>query len=137
MLRVGLIVNPIAGLGGAVALKGSDSVETQRLARTRGATPRVVERVRAALAPLRDRLGEFAFLAWGGAMGADALRESGIEARVVGQPATPSSAADTRAAAQELAKQPVDVLLFAGGDGTARDLASVLPLGVPVIGIPS
>jgi predicted polyphosphate/ATP-dependent NAD kinase len=137
MLRVGLIVNPVAGLGGTAALKGSDGAETQRLALARGATSRVDERVRAALAPLRDRLREFEFSTWGGAMGAGVLRACSIESRVIGMPANPSSATDTRAAGRALANERIDVLLFAGGDGTARDLAAVLPLGTPVIGIPS
>jgi len=137
MLRVGLIVNPIAGLGGTVALRGSDGADTQRAALERGATPRAAERVRAALAPLRDRLGDLEFVAWGGSMGEDVLRSIGIAARVLGEPAVPSTAADTCAAARAMTYAGVDVLLFAGGDGTARDLASTLPLGVPVIGIPS
>ena len=137
MLRVGLIVNPVAGLGGAVALKGSDGVDTQRLALARGAVPRAVERVEAALAPLQGRLGELEFVAWGGAMGADVLRSLAIGARVLGEPADPPTSADTRAAARAMLDDGVDVLLFAGGDGTARDLAATLPLGLPVIGIPS
>jgi len=137
MLRVGLIVNPIAGLGGTAALHGSDGTDTQRVALDRGATPRVAQRVQAALAPLRDRLGDFEFFAWGDAMGADVLQAFGVAARVLGEPAVPSTPADTCAAARAMAEAGVDVLLFAGGDGTARDLASTLPLGVPVIGIPS
>ena len=137
MLRVGLLVNPVAGLGGAAALKGSDGAETQRVARQRGAVPQVRARVVAALAPLRNRLGEFEFSTWGGAMGADILQSISIAARVVGEPADPSTAADSRAAARALRDAGIDVLLFAGGDGTARDLASTLPLGLPVIGIPS
>jgi len=137
VLRVGLIVNPVAGLGGTAALKGSDGVATQRMARERGAVPQANARVVAALAPLRDRVAEFEFSTWGGAMGADVLRSVGIAARVDGQPADPSTAADTRAAARALCDVGIDVLLFAGGDGTARDLASTLPLGMPVIGIPS
>ena len=137
MLRIGLIVNPIAGLGGTVALKGSDGLDTQNLALARGATSRVAERVQAALAPLGERSSQLEFAVWGGAMGADVLRSIGIVARVLGEPAVPSTSADTCAAARAMAQAGVDVLLFAGGDGTARDLASTLPLGVPVIGIPS
>jgi predicted polyphosphate/ATP-dependent NAD kinase len=137
MLRVGIIINPIAGLGGSVALKGSDGAETQHLALARGATPRQAERVRAAFAPLLDRLHELELLIWGGSMGADALRDLGAEPRVLGEPALPTSDADTRAAARAMARARVDVLLFAGGDGTARDLASTLALELPVIGIPS
>jgi predicted polyphosphate/ATP-dependent NAD kinase len=137
VLCVGLIVNPVAGLGGTVALKGSDGVDAQRLALARGAIPRVSERVAAAFAPLQDRLRDLELVTWGGAMGADVLRPLGIPARVLGEPAVPSTSADTGAAARTMVQAGVDVLLFAGGDGTARDLAAAVPLGVPVIGIPS
>lgn len=43
-VSVGLVVNPVAGLGGAAGLKGSDGAEVQRAALARGATPRAGER---------------------------------------------------------------------------------------------
>jgi len=45
LLKVGLIINPVAGLGGAVALKGSDGVEIVREALRRGALPKAQEKV--------------------------------------------------------------------------------------------
>ena len=90
-----------------------------------------------ALAPLRSRAAELEFVTWGGAMGADALTALGFDATVLGVPRSPTSAADTRAAAATLAERGIDVLMFAGGDGTARDLTEALPKGIPVIGVPA
>ena len=137
MLRIGVVVNPIAGIGGPTAMKGSDGVEIQRAALARGATPRANERLRAAFAPLLPRSREFALVAWGGAMGADALRATGFDVEVLGKPPENSSAADTRIAARAMVEHGIDLLVFAGGDGTARDLVEALPAHVPVIGVPA
>jgi predicted polyphosphate/ATP-dependent NAD kinase len=137
MLRIGVIVNPIAGVGGPAALKGSDGEAVQRIALERGAVPRAAERMQAAFAPLLNRSAELALVTWGGAMGAEALASLGFVAKVLGVPSRPSGAADTQAAARAMLDYGVDVLVFAGGDGTARDLTEVVPLQLPVIGIPA
>ena len=137
MLRIGVIVNPIAGIGGPAAMKGSDGVDVQRAALARGATPRANERLRAAFAPLLSRSQEIALVAWGGAMGADALRATGFAVEVLGTPPENSSAADTRAAARAMVEHGIDLLVFAGGDGTARDLVDTIPAHLPVIGVPA
>jgi predicted polyphosphate/ATP-dependent NAD kinase len=137
MLRIGLIVNPIAGLGGPAALKGSDSVAIQQAARARGVQPRAGERTAAALRDLLAERQQLEFLTWGGAMGTDVLRELGFDAVVLGVPHEPTNADDTRAAARALVAAGIDLLLFAGGDGTARDLSALLPARLPVIGIPA
>ena len=136
MLRVGVLVNPIAGIGGPAALKGSDGADVQREALARGSTPRALSRMREALAPLQSRAAELTFSTWDGVMGADALADLGFHVEILGTSRSPTSAADTRTAATELARH-VDVLMFAGGDGTARDLAEVLPKQVVVIGVPA
>lgn len=136
MFHLGLIINPLAGLGGAVGLKGSDGVAAQALAL--GAEPRAAARTRVALEcllPLVDRL-EFATFA--GAMGADLLAEMGFQYRVLGDPArSESSAADTRHAVGALQEAGVALILFAGGDGTARDVCAVAKPEQPVLGIPA
>lgn len=136
-LRIGLIVNPVAGLGGPAALRGSDGVDIQRAALARGSAPRAGERARAAFAPLCSRAGQISLVTWGGAMGADVVDGLGLEVDVRGGAVGPETTADdTRAAARAIMDR-VDMLVFAGGDGTARDLADVLPLTLPVIGIPA
>jgi len=137
MLRIGVIINPVAGIGGPTALKGSDGVEIQRIAELRGAVPSAGERVRAAFAPLLLREADMALVTWGGIMGANVLEGLGFTVNVLGTPASPSTASDTRAAARTMLAQGIDLLVFAGGDGTARDLAEVLPHELPVIGIPA
>ena len=136
MLRIGVIVNPVAGIGGPAALKGSDGADVQRVAAARGAVPRAFERTRAALAPLLGRSAELKLMAWGG-MGAEALVDLGFVVDVLGTAILPSSAADTRLAAQVMIERGADLIVFAGGDGTARDLVDVVPARIPVIGIPA
>lgn len=134
MLKLGLVVNPHAGVGGAVALKGSDDVYDQALAR--GGQPRAESRMPRMLASLGERAGQFHWLCWGEPMGSQYLREAGIDAQVLGEPASVPSAADTVAAARCLLDADIDLLVFAGGDGTARDILGVVGLRVPVLGIP-
>ncbi len=134
--RLGLIINPLAGLGGPAALKGSDGVATEALAR--GSEPRASERTRLALQcllPLRERLQ---FLTFPGAMGADLLRELGFAHQVLGSlNDAATSAEDTKQAVQRLQEAGCALILFAGGDGTARDVCSVVRDGQPVLGIPA
>lgn len=135
MLKIGLLINPVAGLGGAVALKGSDGVVAQAL--QRGARPQSEARVARALRSLGDAAGECRWSTWRGGMGEDCLAGAAIAARVVGGSQLPTSAADTRAAARGLVDDGVDLLVFAGGDGTARDILGSVAQEVPVLGIPA
>lgn len=134
--RLGLIINPLAGLGGTVALKGSDGVAAQAIAL--GAAPRAAERTRLALEqllPLRERLE---FVSFPGPMGGDLLQAMGFRHRLVGElDGAQSSAEDTRRAVRLLDDAGVALMLFAGGDGTARDIAAVAREGQPVLGIPA
>jgi predicted polyphosphate/ATP-dependent NAD kinase len=131
-------VNPIAGIGGRVGLKGSDGEATLALALERGATPLSSERARRALSALAARATGVSVLAAPEPMGAALAREAGFEVETTG-PVTegPTSAADTRAAAAEMLRRGVDLLLFAGGDGTARDIYDAIGDGLPLLGIPA
>ncbi len=135
LFRLGFLINPLAGLGGSVALKGSDGVAAEALAR--GATPRASERARIALQLLQPWRERLCVVTAGAAMGADLLGEQGFSCEIVHQPGTVTCADDTRQAASAMLAAGVDLLLFAGGDGTARDLAAVLGLQLPVLGIPA
>jgi predicted polyphosphate/ATP-dependent NAD kinase len=134
---LGLIINPIAGLGGRVGLKGSDGAEVQRRAMELGAQPRAQER---ALEALRELAGvdRLALLTYPGEMGADAAHAAGLRPTVIGaiRPG-PTTAEDTRRAAHEMQEAGVQLLLFAGGDGTARDIYAAVGTGLPVLGIPA
>ncbi|MES2820089.1 MAG: ATP-NAD kinase family protein [Pseudomonadota bacterium] len=134
--HLGLIINPLAGLGGAVALKGSDGVAAQALAL--GAQPQAAARTRIALECLKPLAERLEFLTFPGPMGADLLRDMGFAHRVLGElQGEQTGAADTRRAVQALQDAGVALLLFAGGDGTARDVAAVARAEQPVLGIPA
>src|SRR3954449_4201941 len=136
-MRLGLVVNPIAGMGGRFALKGSDDPELVAAARARGAKPvapaRAVEALRM-LGALGDGL---ALLAYPGDMGEDEAREAGLDVEVLGTIGRVTTAADTRAAASAMASEGVELLLFAGGDGTAVDVLAAIGERLPVVGVPA
>lgn len=135
LFRLGFIINPLAGLGGTVALKGSDGVA--ELARARGALPQAPARARAVLEALLPWCDRIAVATAGGDMGEAVARELGFATTVVHRPGATTTAADTRATAAALCAARVDLLLFAGGDGTARDLCDAVGLALPVLGLPA
>ncbi len=139
MRRIGVVVNPIAGMGGRVGLKGTDGKVDE--ARARGAEPRAPDRAREALERLHELEPETEVLTYGGAMGASAVRAAGFEPTVVGEPAgEETTAEDTRRAVRDLIARDVHLILFVGGDGTAVDVAETLDeLGddTPVLGVPA
>ena len=139
MLKMGLLINPLAGLGGSRGLKGSDGSVVRELADTLSEQEllRSSDRARRALDKLVGIEGLQVFT-WGGAMGEDLARSLNLNHRVLGQGSdTISSPADTRQAAAAMLEAGVDVLAFAGGDGTARDIYDVVGDRLPVLGIPA
>lgn len=135
--RLGLIVNPIAGLGGSVALKGSDGADTIRRAREMGAVSQAPRRAIEALEEM-DRIDNLEVVTYWGAMGADEARAAGFEPSIVESSDDPNtSSEDTRRATTAMEKRGVDLILFAGGDGTARDICEIVGERVTVLGIPA
>ncbi|WP_240732668.1 ATP-NAD kinase family protein [Halioglobus maricola] len=138
-MRIGLLINPLAGLGGSRAMKGSDGDALRALASTMSTAEvqRSQDRAMRALQVIA-KLPRLTVSTWGGAMGETVCRQLEITAEVLGEPAeAPSSAVDTRLAAAALRDAEVDVLVFAGGDGTARDIYDVVGESLPVLGIPA
>ncbi len=135
MFKLGIVVNPLAGLGGPAALKGSDG-EAAANALAAGFEQRAGPRMQRALqvlSPLKDRIQLIAFE---GAMGSAVAADWPVQ--LVGRPATqPSRAQDTVDAAGALRQAGCDLILFAGGDGTARDIFRALGSDVPVLGLPA
>jgi predicted polyphosphate/ATP-dependent NAD kinase len=136
-VRLGLIVNPIAGMGGAFALKGSDDPELVAAARVRGAVPIAPARAVEALRRLAAVPDSLEVLTYPGEMGEAEAHDAGLEPDVVGSIGAVTSAADTRAAASALADRGVELLLFVGGDGTAVDIFEAIGARVPVLGVPA
>jgi predicted polyphosphate/ATP-dependent NAD kinase len=138
MRRIGLIINPLAGIGGSVGLKGSDGAEIIAKAFAMGAEAQASARVRHCLDRCARVASEVCFYTFDGAMGAEVLQAAGYRYEVVGHAAgAVSTAQDTKAAAEALVRQQIELLIFAGGDGTARDIMDVVGDRLPVIGIPS
>lgn len=133
-MKIGLVVNPIAGLGGRVGLKGTDGPGTVAEALTRGGIPQAGTRTRRALKKLADRQPGAALTVAPGALGMDWV--SGLELHVTAcpQPEETGSARDTSMAVASLAD--CDLIVFAGGDGTARDVSGALAPGQTMLGIP-
>jgi len=137
MTRAGLIVNPVAGVGGRYALKGSDNAAAVARLVAEGAPRVAAGRARRALRVLRTLAPDVEILAPAGEMGRDEAVEAGFHVTALeSRPGTPTTADDTRSAASELADRAVDLVLFAGGDGTARDVVDTVGTRVPVLGVP-
>ena len=136
--KLGLVVNPIAGMGGRVGLKGTDGPDILDMARKLGAVPvspaRAVEALRR-IATIKDSID---LLTYPSSMGEDEARECSFNPTVLGSIANENTTPDdTRNAANDLLSAEVDLILFAGGDGTARDIYEAVGDKVPILGIPA
>ncbi|ASJ16326.1 ATP-NAD kinase [Thermococcus chitonophagus] len=142
---IGFIVNPIAGMGGRVALKGTDGVLEEAI--KRGAKPVTPDLARLFLKELRHYDMNVEFLTGPGPLGEDYLKEFEFKHEVIahrdvgfreihGVKVPDTTSEDTKRLAKEMIDK-VDLIVFAGGDGTARDIAEVVDLKVPILGIPS
>ena len=145
MVRIGVIANPDAGLGGRLGLKGSDG--QAELARSKGAEDRSGPRLESMLRHFsrihRDESTEIEWITSSGRMGTewipDELQIGTISE--VHQSSGNTSASDTQAAVAMLLEHGIDLLVYSGGDGTTRDIVSSLSDSespeLPVIGVPS
>ena len=136
--RLGLIVNPIAGMGGSVGLKGTDTEAILHEARARGARPQAPTRAAAVLDALARVDQPFELLAAPGTMGEEEARAAGLSPKVLGATVDrETEPTDTQEAARAMRDAGAALILFAGGDGTARDMVAAIDREVPVIGIPA
>lgn len=135
--KIGLLVNPYAGLGGKVALKGSDGRATVDKALSLGAVSPAPQQALRALEALRGTA--LSVLTAGGPMGEDICRHVGLlQPTVLYRAArTDTGPSDTADAARALLAGGAELILFAGGDGTARDIAAVVQDCIPLIGVPA
>jgi len=141
LFRLGLIINPVAGIGGRVALKGSDGEHIQQQALERGAIPLAKLRMQQALELLVEYKNEIHIYTAANEMGENLSRSLGFKTSVVNAVNEKhTSASDTEKTVQQCIEQGVDLLLFAGGDGTARNVFHALDglkSAIPVIGVPA
>lgn len=137
MKTVGLLINPIAGMGGKAGLKGTDGKDIVKLARERGAVPESLTKTVKALEKLVPLKDEVMLLVASGSMGEMAAEKVGLNYAVVYEAPAETDSADTEKVLRIFREKKVDLILFAGGDGTAKDVVAAVELSVPVIGIPT
>ncbi len=144
MKRIGFIVNPVAGIGGRVGLKGSDGAETLKRALELGGVLESGEKALMAMRVLRagEELAEI--YTCPGDMGESVCRAAGLNCKVIDGietydkgAGTATSPEDTARAAKMICGLGVDLILFAGGDGTARDILDAVGESAAVLGIPA
>ena len=142
MKKLGLLINPVAGMGGSVGLKGTDHMVEEAI--RRGAKPRANDRVRQALKELLEIKNELETVTCPGDMGEDTAKSMGFRTTVLHtggrrslKDLFDSSRTDTIVLSKAMEEAGVDLLLFAGGDGTARDIYEGVGTELPALGIPA
>lgn len=133
--KIGLIINPIAGMGGSVGLKGTDGIIIEEALKL-GAKPITPERVSVLLSNIKNS-EKIIFLTAPGKMGADLLKDKGIKFQIIGVISNITAAEDTKRIAKQMIGENIELLVFCGGDGTARDIYDAIGLEIPVVAIPS
>ena len=133
--KIGLIVNPIAGMGGTVGLKGTDG-EIFREAEKMGAKPVTPIRASELLVNIRNKK-QIALYVAPGKMGAEIVKNLGFDFKIVGEIDPETTAEDTKRIAKQMLEQNIDLLIFCGGDGTARDIFDSIGLDKPVVALPA
>ena len=134
---VGLIVNPVAGMGGAVGLKGTDGKTILQKARLLGAKPKASLRAEIFLSELKPAQEKIRLLVGAGEMGENEARKCSFNYTVIGQSKEETTAEDTRLIALDISKAKVDLLAFCGGDGTARNILEAVGTNFPSLGVPT
>ena len=129
-MKIGFLINPIAGMGGSVGLKGTDGLVEEAL--IRGAKPIALERAKKCMDALNT---DHFILTCSGEMGEDAVIKQSYE--VVYSFDGASTREDTKNACKLFLDNGVELLLFCGGDGTARNVYSVIGKEIPILGIPA
>jgi predicted polyphosphate/ATP-dependent NAD kinase len=134
---IGFIINPVAGMGGAVGLKGTDGNKILNKAIALGAKPIASAKAEIFLSNLSTAKDHIKFLVGAGEMGEFQVKKLGFNCKVLGQAKIQTSPEDTQIIAHQMQESQVDLLIFCGGDGTARDILKAVTLSVPVLGVPT
>jgi len=136
-VSIGLIVNPVAGMGGAVGLKGTDGQAILNKARSLGAKPSAPAKAKAFLSDLNLTEDCMHLVVGAGNMGEDESKSLRLNVSVLGEKKKETSAEDTREIAVKMRQTGVTLIVFCGGDGTARDILQAVGTVIPVLGVPT
>ncbi|MFX0041396.1 MAG: ATP-NAD kinase family protein [Candidatus Hodarchaeota archaeon] len=143
--KLGLIINPISGMGGSVGLKGTDSMEILKKAIRLGAKPNAINRTKELLTELESIKSKIKFITCPGIMGQNVLDQLNFDYEIVDHSIfnNITDILDTNADHTKIAARmmknigDLKLLLFVGGDGTARDIYSAVNTNIPCLGIPA
>jgi predicted polyphosphate/ATP-dependent NAD kinase len=138
--QIGFIVNPIAGMGGRVGLKGTDGVVKKAVKLgAKPVAPQKAEEMLREFCVISTSPCDLHWITCGGDMGDNELEAVGIKNKqIIYSPAeNTTSADDTRSASKILLEYPIDLLVFCGGDGTTRDIFTIVDRKIPLLGIPA
>ncbi len=139
MVKLGFVVNPIAGMGGSVGLKGTDG-ELYEEALRRGAKPVAPSKALRFLQALSEKGFQGVVIAANSVMGCDYLSLSKLRFECLDLPdpgKRVTSREDTLRVVEAFLENSVDLVVFVGGDGTARDVLSIAGAKIPILGVPS
>jgi len=134
---IGFIINPVAGMGGAVGLKGTDGKAILNQAIALGAKPVASQRAEVFLTELAPAQKSLSLIVGAGEMGENQAEKSGFTCKAIGESKKETTSTDTQTIAAGMVEAGVDLLVFCGGDGTTRDILKVVDMDVPVLGVPT
>ncbi len=137
MAKLGFLVNPIAGVGGAVGLKGTDGTKTLKEAVRRGARPISPERAQDFLLRLKSQGYNRDLIVAPGDMGANLAKVAGLKYETLGRVGKRTTGRDTIRISGLMKRRKVDLVIFCGGDGTARDICKGVGEVLPALGVPA
>lgn len=135
--KIGLIINPIAGVGGKAGFKGTDDVNSYNIAIESGYRAESNNRAKTALSKITQYKGEIELFTAPGLMGEDVLVQCGFEPIVIGTIIKNTTSKDTKNVSKQMLDMNLDLLIFCGGDGTARDILDVVGQDCLTLGIPA
>ena len=118
-------------------MKGTDGEEILQKAVALGAKPIAIQRSEIFLSELSPAKPHLKLIVGAGDMGERQAKKLGYTYRILGEEKKETSSEDTQIIAKAVLDAGVDLLVFCGGDGTARDIEKVIGLKVPVLGVPT
>jgi predicted polyphosphate/ATP-dependent NAD kinase len=133
---IGLIVNPVAGMGGSVGLKGTDGKNMYVKALELGAEPVTPKKTKELLSYIKQKESIKLLVAFG-TMGEKYIKGLDIPVEVIGEIGEETSPEDTKRIARQMVDHGVELLVFVGGDGTARDIYDAIGSTIPVVAVPA
>jgi len=138
MKKIAFIVNPIAGLGGPLGLKGSDNIQLMfnlLFSEIGPENSRAQKRAKQFISRIMEK-DKIEFLTASNLMGEASLKDFNIKYKIVHQVGDLTGPEDTCVAVSKAICEGAELVVFVGGDGTARDVATASE-DIPILGVPA